>query len=225
MLEILHRDRQLAVLNKPAGLSLLADRSGAPCLWDRLPELLQARPLLVHRLDKGTSGVLLVALDAELQRRLTRAFQSRRVRKYYLAWVAGRLTATSTLEVGLPLRRGRKSRYRVAGPRERIRRTGRGWHLPPADRDPEGLDSYTRVRPLVYRDHRTLLLAAPRTGRSHQLRVHLSWIDHPILGDHLYGRPKAREQQAPRLQLHCHCLVVPGLGRFRAAPGAGWLDH
>ncbi|PWG74365.1 hypothetical protein DF186_18285, partial [Enterococcus hirae] len=69
---ILFRDRHLAVIDKPHSVSLLADRSGAPCLWDALPDRLGTKPYLIHRLDKGTSGVLLVALDQPTQRRITR---------------------------------------------------------------------------------------------------------------------------------------------------------
>ena len=229
MIDILHRDDGLAVLNKPSGISLLADRSGAPCLWDRLPALLGARPLLVHRLDKGTSGVLLVALSAAVQKRLTRAFQRREVRKYYLARVCGTLQTAGSRRIDLPLKKGRKSRYRVAGPRERIVQDAAGWRL-----DADSLDghpSQTRLRTLGARagadagadagaaakTASTLLLLSPLTGRTHQLRVHLSWIGHPILGDTLYGRPGAAEQQAPRLLLHCHRLVVPGTGTFSAS--------
>jgi tRNA pseudouridine32 synthase / 23S rRNA pseudouridine746 synthase len=220
-LEIIHRDAHLAVLNKPADVSLLADRSGVPCLWDTLAEQLQARPYLVHRLDKGTSGVLLIALDAATQSHLTRMFQQRRIRKYYLTWAAGQFPGGGTRRINLPLRKGRKSRYRVAGARADIRADAAGWHL---DAPPEpGHASLTRVRLLGRSGERSLLLAAPVTGRTHQLRVHLSWIGHPILGDSLYGRPGAEAQQAPRLQLHCRRLVIPGTGTFSVAPGAGWL--
>lgn len=221
MLEIIHRDRHLVALNKPANVSLLADRSGAPCLWDTLPDALGSKPYLVHRLDKGTSGVLLVALDADTQRRLTRLFQARRIRKYYLAWVVGTLERGATRIIDLPLKKGRKSRYRVAGPRGRIERDTRGWSLPVADAD--GLASITCIRQLRAAGPRTLLLAAPRTGRTHQIRVHLAWVGHPIVGDHLYGRPADAAQQAPRLMLHSHRLVVPEVGSFRATVPTDWL--
>lgn len=221
MPDVVYRDRRLAVLDKPPDVSLLADRSGAPCLWDSLPDLLGAKPYLVHRLDKGTSGVLLVALDANTQRDLTRAFQQRRVRKFYLAWAVGALPRGRSAHIDLPLSRGRKSRYRVAGQRADIHRDGHGWRLEPTGEG--GHPSRTRIRTLREGAARTLLLAAPVTGRTHQLRVHLAWIGHPILGDHLYGRPQAPEQQAPRLLLHCHRLVVPGVGRFTAPAPAGWL--
>lgn len=222
MPEVLHRSGDLAVLNKPAGVSLLADRSGAACLWDRLGEELGSKPYLVHRLDKGTSGVLLVALNARTQRTLTRAFQQRQVRKYYLTWVTGPFETGRSLAIDLPLRKGRKSRYRVAGERAQIARQAGGWSL--RDATDTGHASLTRVRTLYAGAQRSLLLAAPVTGRTHQIRVHLAWIGHAILGDHLYGRPSAPQQQAPRLQLHCHRLVVPGFGTFTATPGQDWLS-
>jgi tRNA pseudouridine32 synthase/23S rRNA pseudouridine746 synthase len=213
-IRVLYRDAHLAVLDKPADLSLLADRSGAANLWDALPALLGARPYLVHRLDKGTSGVLLVALTPQTQSELTRAFAARRVRKYYVAWVAGRLDAPGTQTIDLPLRRGRKSRFRVAGERAAIVRRSSGWHIAAAD--PSGLASLTRLRVLAGGPSTTKILLAPVTGRTHQLRVHLAWIGHPILGDSLYGTPDSPAQAAPRLLLHCHRLVVPGYGPFRA---------
>ena len=76
MAEILYRDANIAVLDKPPGVALLADRSGAPNLWEALPDLLGAKPYLVHRLDKPTSGVFLIALTEPMQRALTRSFQA-----------------------------------------------------------------------------------------------------------------------------------------------------
>jgi len=226
VLDVLYRGTDLLVVNKPANVSLLADRSGEACYWDQLrAELDTGKPYLVHRLDKGTSGVLLVALNPQAQRVLTRAFQARRIGKFYLAWVVGRLDLAATHSIDLPLRKGRKSRFRVAGRREHIVRNGRTWHLDAAagDSDADGHPSSTRLRRLAAAEQRTLLLLNPRTGRSHQLRVHLAWIGHPILGDHLYGNPDDPQQRAERLQLHCHRLSVPGFGTFSAPPGSGWL--
>jgi tRNA pseudouridine32 synthase/23S rRNA pseudouridine746 synthase/23S rRNA pseudouridine1911/1915/1917 synthase len=222
-LEIIGRDERLAVLAKPAGISLLADRAEPDCLWNQLPERLGSKPYLVHRLDKGTSGVLLVALDQRTQSTLTRAFNRRTVRKYYLAWVVGQIDGPATRLIDLPLRPGRKSRYRVAGQRSAIRQTAAGWTLD-GPTDPQGRPSSTRMRVLLPGPKRSLVLLQPLTGRTHQLRVHMAWIGHPILGDHLYGRPGAPEQAAERLQLHCHRLVVPGWGSFRTRPDADWLD-
>lgn len=234
-------DRDLLVLDKPSGISVLADRTGAPCLWDeirrryaedrrrRRPEA-EPRPRLVHRLDKGTSGVFLVALSRACQRHLARAFAARQVRKHYLAVVAGHVPAGRSLTVSLPLRPGRKSRFRVAGQRDQIRASPSGWRLrpkAPGIADPgvggsgngrRAWDACTRLRALAVSPKRSLLAVQPLTGRSHQIRVHLAWIGHAVAGDHLYGAPQSAEQAAPRLALHAHCLVVPGHGVFRAPP-------
>ena len=216
----------LLVFNKPSGLSVLADHDASRCLWDLLVEALAPdnRPFQVHRLDKPTSGVLLVATSQARQRQLTKAFEARQVRKYYLARLTEPLPrplpSQSTRLIDLPLRKGRKSRYRIAGQRSAITQAARGWQLAPdSPAEANAHPSRTRVRALA--DNRVLL--QPITGRTHQLRVHLAWIGYPILGDHLYGAPKAAAQQWPRLALHCHRLVIPGVGSFRASAPSDFL--
>ena len=121
MLDVLFDDGSLLVINKPSGVSVLDDRTGAPCL---LPELKAAysRPRLVHRLDKGTSGVMLVALDRPAQRDLNRAFNARAVRKHYVGVICGHFPSGRTLTIDLPLKQGRKS---VIGSRACARKYGR----------------------------------------------------------------------------------------------------
>ena len=218
-IEILFRDRSLAVINKPAGVSLLADRSGEACLWDLLPDVLGAKPHLVHRLDKPTSGVLLIALTEGCQKQLTRLFQQRRIGKYYLAWVAGHCPERGRID--LPLKKGRKSRYRVAGNRADIALLDDAYSLLSADSD--GKPSETRFRTLQRTTDCSLIVLKPLTGRTHQLRVHLSWIGYPILGDRLYGKPDADAQQAPRLQLHAHRVAIPGKGSYAARHTTNWI--
>lgn len=228
---ILHEDRELLVLNKPGGLSLLADRDSAINLWSLAEQ--RFGPLkLVHRLDKGTSGVLLIARAAALQRRLTQAFNARTPRKTYLAVVAGHLPLEGTALIDLPLRRGRKSRYRVAGQRDSIQRCGSRWYCE-ADGG-AAFEARTRLRlaavegstsaPAVEPDAaRSYLILQPKTGRTHQLRVHLAWIGHPIRGDRLYGSAQHRAAaSSQRLELHARSLVIPQLGRFQAPLPAFW---
>ncbi|MCZ6617947.1 MAG: RNA pseudouridine synthase [Gammaproteobacteria bacterium] len=223
MLEILYHGADLLVINKPPNISLLADRSGAPNLWDEIKTSSKvSKPYLVHRLDKGTSGVLLVALNQQTQTALTKAFRQHRVGKFYIAWVTGSLDLAGSGHIELPLKKGRKSRYRVAGQRADIVCRNRRWRLEP--QTDAGYPSHTVLRSLVHRCDRSLVLLKPTTGRTHQLRVHLAWIGHPVMGDSLYGKPQSIEQSAPRLQLHCRKLVVPGWGRFLALPKDGWLD-
>ena len=225
MAAVVHQDDDLLVLNKASGVSVLADRTGAPSLWDAVKAHFPGARL-VHRIDKGTSGLLLAALSRRAQSEVARAFNRRTVGKHYLAVVAGHIATGATLSITLPLKRGRKNRYRVAGLREEIRPVREGWRLDPAgsgDLGP-GLDATTRIRVLTRAARRSLLAVQPLTGRSHQIRVHLSWIGHALVGDLLYGAPKSAEQAAPRLGLHAHRLVVPGFGTFKTAPPPGFFD-
>ena len=219
--ELIYDCADFVALNKPSGISVLKDRSGAPCLWDALPELLGGKPYQVHRLDKGTSGVMFIARTAAAQKQLSASFRQRAARKFYLCWVVGEPPGSGL--INLPVKKGRKSRYRIAGERAHIQYSpDLGWSLTHASN--EGLEAQTRIRLLRSGAH-SLLLAAPKTGRTHQLRVHLSWIGYPIVGDHLYGRPSDPLQRSDRLQLHCHRLVVPGVGSFTArVPAEGWLE-
>lgn len=221
--QLLYRDSDIAVFDKPSGVATLADRSGASNLWDVLPDLLGCKPYLVHRLDKGTSGVMAVALNATTQATLARAFNARQVRKFYLARVVGQPAPPGrSLLIDLPLRPGRKSRFRVAGLRADIVHTTAGWHL--SQHDGSGHASRTRLRVLAASadEQTSLVLLEPVSGRTHQLRVHLSWVGHPILGDTLYGQPGSAAQSAPRMELHCHRLVLPGFGSFTAPPPDHW---
>jgi tRNA pseudouridine32 synthase/23S rRNA pseudouridine746 synthase len=212
VLSVLFRNDDFLALDKPSGVALFADRTGDANLWDELKEQLaheQLTPRSVHRLDKGTSGILLVALTRDAQRELNRAFNPGSIRgsirKFYVARVMGGLDLAGTGTIDLPLRKGRKSRYRVAGLREAIHRENDTWRL--CGVAEPGYESHTRVRRLRSMGADTLLALAPKTGRTHQLRVHLSWIGHPIRGDQLYGRPDTDAQRWPRLALHCHRMV------------------
>lgn len=200
----------MLALNKPSGVSFLADRGGEDCLWDVLPTISGRRkPLQVHRLDKGTSGVLLVALSPRAQSSLTRQLSERLVQKTYMAVCLGAWEHSKGI-IDLPLRPGRKSRFRIAGPREFIRVTSDSqgtstWSLPEEhiEKDRDIFESVTRYEVREQNRDYSLLSLNPETGRTHQLRVHLSWLGHPILGDTLYGKPDSSEQKAERLMLHC----------------------
>ncbi len=216
---VLYRDDALLVLDKPAGASLFADRVGAETLWPSLVEQF-GRLLPVHRLDKGTSGVLVFARQPAMQQHLNHVFAGGSLRKYYVARVTGRLRLAGTGRIDLPLMPGRKSRYRVGGPRAAIERQGRQWRLGvPADT--KSISACTDLRVLDEGEdaqgNSTLLLLRPHTGRTHQLRVHLSWIGHAIRGDHLYGDQKDPAQAFPRLALHSHRIVLP-------LPNGRWLS-
>ena len=176
---LLHLDDQLAVFVKPPGLSLATPPSDPGAAVARLVaalpaaerELLGAGELhLVHRLDVGTSGLVLVARDAETHRRLVRAFSERQVEKLYLALVWGR-PKPGHGEWNAPLGPDRSDRRRM-----RV--------------DPEGRPSRSEYTILESGRGVSLLRLQAHTGRTHQLRVHAAHAGHPIVGDDFYGGPR-----------------------------------
>jgi tRNA pseudouridine32 synthase/23S rRNA pseudouridine746 synthase len=180
-------DEHLLVLDKPAGLLAVPGRGAGKqdCLSARAQRL-WPDALVVHRLDMATSGLFLMGRGLHMQRVLGRAFAERQVAKRYEAIVAGRLGAPGDEgEIDLPLAADWPNR-----PRQQV--------------DPvHGRPSLTRWRVLAHDegDDTTRVSLEPVTGRSHQLRVHLLAIGHPILGDALYA-PPAVQARAPRLLLH-----------------------
>lgn len=208
-----------AIYDKPANVSMLADRQGTPCLWDAIKRVQQPAHL-VHRLDKGTSGVLIVAKSRDMRRALNRGFNEHRIAKFYLAWVVGHPPSDATHHIDLPLTKGRKSRYRIAGARANIELKNKRYDV---EADRPGHAANTRFRVLRQTEQHSLLVLQPKSGRTHQLRVHLSWIGYPIVGDSLYGQPDAPLQQASRLLLHCHKMTfqnAPTPLHACIAPGA-----
>lgn len=190
-LRLVHVDAHLLVVDKPAGLLSVPGRGSAKqdCASARIQRE-YADALIVHRLDMATSGLLLLARGAEMQRRLSRAFERREVGKRYVAVVAGRLQPDGAdsnrwSEIDLPLAADWPNRPRWAVDHER------------------GKPSQTRWRAIGYDaiHDQTRLELDPLTGRSHQLRVHLQALAHPILGDALYAPPEV-QARASRLLLH-----------------------
>ena len=212
-------DEALWVLDKSAGVSVLADRSGAPSLHDALKawqegEAGRPRPRIVHRIDKDTSGLLLVALNSEMERTLGTAFEARSIGKWYVAQASGPLPGDAREgaerhRITLPLRPGRKGRMRVAGLRETIQHRPQGgvWvhEVPPALAQPKGQSALTVARHLGQQRY----LVRLHTGRTHQIRVHFAWLGAPLRGEARYGRPDDGAQHASRLGLHCHALLLP----------------
>mgnify|MGYP006289512003 CR=1 FL=1 len=169
---LLHADPWLLAVHKPAGL--LSQPGLGPALADSLITRIQRQwpsARLVHRLDQATSGLLLLALDPLTHRELSRAFAERRVRKTYLAQVQG-----------CPVGRGGWIDVPLARIGTQPPRYG---HVSVAE---GGKSALTRWRRLSSGDGSSLVLLAPHTGRSHQLRVHLALLGHPIVGDAIYGQ-------------------------------------
>ncbi len=193
-IRIIHQDPHLVMVDKPAGLLTVPGKGAhlADCLISRVQRALP-EALLVHRLDRDTSGVVVFALTRAAQRDLNLQFEERRTRKVYVARVWGRME-DKTGRVDLPIA--------VDWPNRPLQ------HV-----DPEtGRAAQTDWRVVRYEEGTTRVRLMPLTGRSHQLRVHMQAIGHPILGDPFYATGEARDY--PRLMLHAESL------RFRD-PGTG----
>lgn len=206
-LAVLHVDHALLVLDKPAGLLSVPGRGPelADCLLSRAQAAFP-EALLVHRLDRDTSGVMVFALNPAAQRHLGLQFEKRHVRKAYVARVAGHLRpARGTVDLPLVVDWPNRPRQKVCHETGRPAQTD--WQVLRHESAGEAPASRVRLMPV--------------TGRSHQLRVHMREIGHPILGDPFYARGAARDH--PRLMLHSEVLKLrhPDGGRgmsFRAPP-------
>ncbi len=187
-LRILHHDAQIVVVDKPAGLLSVPGRGEhlADCLIARLARVFPD-VLLVHRLDRDTSGVMVFALNKAAQRDLSAEFEARRTKKVYVARVWGAMAEKSG-RIDLPLAVDWPNR-----PRQKVDHQA-------------GRPSVTDWRVLRVEDGTTRLRLMPVTGRSHQLRVHMLAIGHPILGDTIYAEGPARD--FPRLMLHAESLRI-----------------
>ncbi len=182
-IRILHRDEQLLLVRKPHLLLSVPGRHplNRDCLISRLQrDYPGAR--IVHRLDLDTSGIMVIPLTPDAQSHIARQFQQRRVEKRYEAVVFGDVAADRG-EVDLPIACDWANR-----PRQKICHQN-------------GKAALTRYRVLERRGDRTRLELAPVTGRSHQLRIHMRELGHPILGCDMYAHPRALGMAA-RLLLH-----------------------
>lgn len=189
-IDVVYEDDRLILCNKPSGLLTVPgkDASLADCLEARVQARYPQYPAakVVHRLDKDTSGLLLLAFDKPALGSLGSQFEHRKVEKYYVARVWGDVEGDSGL-VDLPLATDweNKPRQRVDHERGRV--------------------SQTRWEVLAREGGVTRLKLIPLTGRTHQLRVHMLALGHPILGDTFYAEGAARDA-ADRLQLHAEML-------------------
>jgi len=193
--DVVYEDEHLLVVNKPAGIIVhpgtgQAEGSLLAAVLAYRPDIVAAnadseRPGIVHRLDRDTSGLLLVAATAEAQRSLRAQFKARTVSKTYLALVHGHLDpVVGAIEAPIARDGHRRTRMAVS---------------------PEGRYARTEYRVLDHLPGVSYIEVKLLTGRTHQIRVHLSAIGYPVVGDKVYGRRRARPQ-APRQFLHSHRL-------------------
>ena len=191
-LELLHVDDDFVIVNKPAGMVVHAGAGHSRgtlvnALLHRLGKLSTAggalRPGIVHRLDRETSGAMVVARNDKAHENLSEQFRSRNVRKIYVALVHGKMPRDSG-SITLPISRD---------PHRRTRMTARA---------AKGRHARTDWRVISRLDGCTLIEAALHTGRTHQIRAHFAAIGHPVVGDTLYGAPRslrAGKRQVPLL--------------------------
>ncbi len=195
-LALVHLDAWCVAVAKPAGLLSETDRAGSPSLETEVPALLKAQGerkthvKLVHRLDAGTSGVIILARTPTATTELGRAFATGTARKTYLALCQGQIKEPRTVDG--PIGRAQGTRHAVMA---------------------AGRPAVTHVVPMRWSDRASLVRAIPETGRTHQIRVHLSHVGHPILGDRLYGGAGYTDDTPPapipRPMLHAWSLLVP----------------
>ena len=192
----IHEDEHLLVLEKPSGLLSVPGRGPdkQDCLASRV-QALYPEALVVHRLDQDTSGLLVMARGIEAQRRMSRLFETRQVHKRYVAVVAGHPLHSQAQVLADP-----EGWRTIDGP------ILLDWERRPIHIiSPEGKPSRSRWRVEQASDSATLVELEPVTGRTHQLRVHLQSIGHPMLGDALYA-PAPIRALSPRLMLHALSL-------------------
>ena len=196
-LEIVHADHEVLLVAKPSGLLSVPGKGPhlADCLLSRVQRAFP-EALLVHRLDRDTSGVMVFALTSHAQRHLGLQFERRQVKKAYVARVWGVLEQDKGT-VDLPLA--------VDWPNRPLQQV---------DHE-NGRPAQTDWRVLRRQEQETRVRLYPKTGRSHQLRVHMKETGHPILGDPFYAEGLARD--FPRLMLHSESL------RFRHPDGGKGL--
>ncbi len=194
-LPILYIDDNVIVINKPTGIlshskGALNDEFTVAGFFERYSTFSNGtnRPGIVHRLDRDTSGVMIGARNDETAKILQKQFSDRRTKKTYLAIVVG-TPKLNTANIDLPIIRNpaKPSTFKV---------------------DASGKAAVTHYEVLASNEHYSLVKLQPKTGRTHQLRVHMSYIGTPILGDKVYGKEKSSE----RLYLHAYSLeiTIPG---------------
>jgi 23S rRNA pseudouridine1911/1915/1917 synthase len=188
-LEVIYEDEDCVVINKPAGIlshskgEFNPEATVATWLGERATEMSGDRAGIVHRLDRLTSGVMIVAKNQEAMKWLQKQFSTRKVKKTYIAIIAGELNPSEAV-IDMPIERNPK--------KPQTFRAG-----------VNGKSASTLYKVIKSNDKYSMVELQPKTGRTHQLRVHLKQIGHPIVGDSLYGG-----KEAERMYLHAKSLEL-----------------
>lgn len=187
---LIHRDEDFMVIHKPAGLLSVPGKTEdlQDCAINRLLKE-EPRTLLIHRLDRDTSGILVFGLSKAGQKSISRQFQERETEKTYQAIVAGHLAGEGTVDIPVIYDPTRPPLHMVDAA-----------HHKPALTHWQALEHFELSGQAATRVQLT-----PITGRAHQLRVHMQYLGHPIVGDTLYATPE-QQQLMPRLCLHAERL-------------------
>ncbi|NNG76621.1 RluA family pseudouridine synthase [Acinetobacter sp. ANC 4277] len=187
---LIHRDEDFMVIHKPAGVLTVPGKTEdlQDCVINRLLKI-EPKTLLIHRLDRDTSGILVFGLTKWGQKTISRQFQERQTEKTYQAVVAGHLEGEGTVDVPVI--------YDPEHP---------PLHIAAPDHNKPALTHWQAIEYFEIQGQAvTRVKLTPITGRSHQLRVHMQYLGHPIVGDTLYATPE-QQQLIPRLCLHAEHL-------------------
>lgn len=185
---IIYRDALLLVLNKPSGIAMHKAGVNLYNIEQYFPYLrfgLKNGPYLVHRLDRDTSGCLVLARNYFAARLMHRLFMEQKIKKSYLAWVHG-LVAKDFGLIDIPLKK----------------QSEHNWLMMPHK---DGVKAITYFEVILRVNHTSLLRLKPETGRTHQLRVHCQYLGHPIIGDKIYNPITTTKP----MHLHAHHIEIP----------------
>lgn len=196
--DLLYRDGLILIINKPSGIPVHAGPKGGDNLemyFDQLQFGLPRKPNLAHRLDRDTSGCLVLGRHSKALAKMGKLFSSGQVEKTYWAVVEGHLDQPSGV-IDLPLKKKSEDK--------------RSWWMQTCEKDdPDAMESVTEYVVKGTTDKHTWLEMYPKTGRTHQLRVHCQALGCPIVGDALYGKDTERGSVIPTLHLHAENIKVP----------------